>query len=412
VSGADRFFSWRSRTLLSLIYSLLDYEKSLRNDAVSPTESDRASSIAEEEAEWSRRRQALDSQADEEDNTYSVVRREAEALDQAMIDRLETRRGSVSSTASSSSMASPVVPLLGAVPPFKRRYTRNRQNSKASMSSMRSFNSAISEDLVEEEEEAEVLGLGSAYDTGSRSPSVDESPVDSPQNVEFTPRTARPGRTAFAPLSAAPTKLSFGLLTAPAHKTEFGLASPLRTAIRPSFDMDSTPKPKSRRRPAPLVDILPPVPSSPDALPLAAEVAQPEPAPAPVPKHVAAPLTLAVPPPRRTRTKSGQPTPPPLFLRTLSNNPRAAPLPSSGPSQTLFVFPPSPKNVPAPSRTPSTMTLMSNLQQVPFPMVSPPRVSTEEKHGRRRSYVALGVPMTPTTACSRVDARGWFGQDS
>jgi tyrosine-protein phosphatase MSG5 len=381
----------------SLIYSLLDYEKSLKNDATSPTESDRASSIAEEEAEWSRRRQALEEQADDDETENLVVRREAEALDQAMIDR--QRRDSVAST---SSIPSPVVPMLGAVPAFKKRFVRGRHGSKASISSIRSFSSIISEDLVEVDEEAEVLGLGSAYDTGSRSPSVDESPVETPNDLEFTPRTARAGIT-FAPLSAAPTKLSFGLVTAPAHKTEFGnLISPLRTATRLSFESDSTPRPKTRRRPPPLVDILPPVPSSPDVGQFVVADAQPA---------TAAPAKLAVPPPRRARTKSGQPTPPPLFLRSLSSNSNRVVPPSAGPSQTLFVFPPSPKNAPAPSRTPSTMTLMSNLQQIPFPAVSPPRVATEEFHGRRRSFVALGLPSTPTTACSRVDARGWFGQD-
>jgi tyrosine-protein phosphatase len=383
----------------------MDYEKALKG-ASSPTDSDRASSIAEEEAEWSRRRQALEDQPEEEDPN-SAVAREAAALDQAMIDRLENRRGSVGSIGSTSSAPPSATLLIGAVPPFKRRMgavTRRRHGSKASISSIRSVASVISEDLVEEDEEAEVLGLGSAYDTGSRSPSVEESPVEGAKAFEFTPRTARPNRLNFQPpMSAGPSKLSFGLPSAPSFKTDFSFPAPPKTAIRASFDLDSTPRPKTKRRP------LPPVPSSPNPTQQSIEQA----APAPEPVNAPATIQLAVPPPRRTRTKSSQPTPPPLFLRTLTNQQtRGAVPPSSGPSQTLFVFPPSPQDMSTPSRTPSTMTLMSNLQQIPFPTVASPRVATEKRHGRTRSYVTLGVPPTPTTACSRVDARGWFGQDS
>jgi tyrosine-protein phosphatase len=64
------------------------------------------------------------------------------------------------------------------------------------------------------------------------------------------------------------------------------------------------------------------------------------------------------------------------------------------------------------TRTPSTMTLTSNLNgAVPFPTLSTPRVSTFRSHGRTKSFIGLGVSPAPTTACSRVDAKGWFGSE-
>jgi tyrosine-protein phosphatase len=402
-----------------LIYQLLEYEKTFNSEATSPTESDRASSIAEDEAEWSKRRAALDEMSEDDDERESLaIRREAEALDKAMEDRLLARKASNSSIGSAG--------VVGAVPAWKQRYgqRRRRMGSLASMTSIRSSSSVLSENLVEEDEEAELLGLGSANENrsmgGSRSPSIapEESPLDPPS--EPAPLTARPAAMRFAapPMSAAPTKTSFSIppppMSAAPTRTSFNIPPSPITAIRASFDLDSTPRPRTKRRPAPLVNMLPPVPSSPD-VPEAVEEAQAAGAPASLPAEPSPVAAVAPPPLRRTRTEAGRPTPPPLYLRTAPKGSRLSSVPpSSGPSQTLFVFPPSPKDrdTASQSRTPAAMTLMSHLQQVPFPSVASPRVASFQKAGRMRSYVALGVPATPTTACSLVDARGWFGADA
>jgi tyrosine-protein phosphatase len=36
-------------------------------------------------------------------------------------------------------------------------------------------------------------------------------------------------------------------------------------------------------------------------------------------------------------------------------------------------------------------------------------VSAFRSQGRTKSFIGLGAPPTPTTACSRVDVRGWVG---
>lgn len=398
-----------------LIYQLLEYERTLRNGSSSPAPSDRSSSAAEDEEEWSRRRQALDegSQSEDDERESLAVRREAEALDKAMEDRRVARKSSASSVASTASSSGGV----GMGPAWKSRYGgRRRAGSRASVSSALTTGSVLSEDLVEEDEEEELLGLGSAFDgksVDSRCPSVE--PEDTPRRVRvdaefggrspFTPQTARPVfRTPRVPQSASATQ------------TSFNIPPPPMSAFKASFDLPSQRTPKPKRRPAPLVSLLPPVPASPTpATSMQSPAPTPAPIVAPVPVATVTPAPTPGAIPRRVRTQSSRPTPPPLMLRTLSNTlmpmhhrPQLPP-PSSGPSQTLFVFPPSPNNTAA--RTPSTMTLLSHGAPVPFPCVSPPRVATEKRHGRTRSFVALGVPPTPTTACSRVDARGWFGVD-
>ena len=77
----------------------------------------------------------------------------------------------------------------------------------------------------------------------------------------------------------------------------------------------------------------------------------------------------------------------------------------STPAQTLFVFPPSPTL--ATTRTPSTLTLTSNT--FPFPTMATPRVSAfRGGEGRRKSFIGLTTPVTPTVASSRVDVRGFL----
>jgi tyrosine-protein phosphatase len=371
----------------SLIYQLLEYERKLRGDTGSPSTSERSSVLADEE-EWGRRRRMLDetsSDPNDGEQESTLVIREAQALDKAMEDRIVARKSSGSSIASSG---------VGMGPAWRSRYGSRKRSG--SIASNMTNGSILSEDLVEEDEEQELLGIGGGFDDDRKRRSPDpsgsssaNSPDDDTQyntNVTllFTPATARPPRP---PPSA------------PVWKTSFDV--PPATALRSTFDLPTRSAPKTKRRPAPL-GLLPPVPSSPAAIIVE-----------PTESLKKATPTSQPSPPFRLRAESRKPAPPPLHLRgSLLKKARTAQPPFSQstvstPSQTLFVFPPSPTLT---TRTPSTMTLTSNLNMpVPFPSLSTPRVSTFRSHGRTRSFIGLGAPPTPTTACSRVDARGWVG---
>ncbi|KAG8901319.1 hypothetical protein FRB99_005395 [Tulasnella sp. 403] len=104
------------------------------------------------------------------------------------------------------------------------------------------------------------------------------------------------------------------------------------------------------------------------------------------------------------------------------------------PHQTLFIFPPSPSNKTTfdsnlPSGTPSAVMLTTNYgdhttARPGYPILSPTPTLANFKDRRnsgvsRKSSVSSissnggwlgGLPSTPTTACSRVDARGWVGR--
>jgi tyrosine-protein phosphatase MSG5 len=350
---------------------------------VSPTMSDRSSILAEEEEEWGRRRRMLDdappSSAEDEDRESVAVMLEAQALDKAMEDRVVARKSSASSLSS-------VGVGMGAT--WRARYSG--RNRAASIASNRT--SIISEDLVEEEEEQELLGVGGGFDDASvrpRNSSTDgEDSSTSSASVPKEDENSHHGTDhLILPLTARLQPPS-----APAFRPSFTLPPVPATASRASFDIPPRPHPKikSKRRPPPL-GLLPPVPSS--------------------PVNVIAKIAVPIPP--RIRKESRNPTPPPLHLRASENSMVTSKKPQSlkyaqTPCQTLFVFPPSPST----TRTPSTMTLTSNLNNiVPFPKAATPRVATFRSHGRTRSFIGLGVPPTPTTACSRVDAKGWFGME-
>ncbi|KAG7099400.1 hypothetical protein E1B28_001253 [Marasmius oreades] len=396
MQGAYDFVKEKSKTIgpnMSLIYQLLEYEKKLGGDCGSPY-SDRSSIIAAEEEEWGRQRRLLDeaeSDMEGDERQSSIIMQEAQALDKAMEERIIARKASASSIGSASTG-------IGMGAAWRSRFGTSRKRA----GSIASNGSILSEDLVEEDEEQALLGVGDDFEEdGARElSSPTNSPEEEPENVtyapsgpkyNFTPTTARPPWPARPPPSA------------PVWKTSFNLPPP-STAIRSTFDL--TPRPK--RRPTPLGTIPPSPPiailiegqSDPESFKISPQghssslVEDPP----PIRKHVTSIGKI----PRR-RTESGKPAPPPLHLRNVS---KVLPSPSiTTPSQTLFVFPPSPTLT---TRTPSTMTLTSNLQsRVPFPSVSTPRISSFRADGRTRSFIGLGVPPTPTTAFSRVDARGF-----
>ncbi|KAJ3990530.1 hypothetical protein F5890DRAFT_1591028 [Lentinula detonsa] len=480
---------------MSLIYQLLDYERKLKGSDVNSPASDRSSLLAEEEAEWSRRRQMMEDE-DGDDHESRLVMQEAQALDKAMEDRIVARKSSASSVSSHGSSFSGVG--MGAA--WRSRYSRKRTGSIASNTTNGSM---ISEDLVEEEEEQELLGVGGGFESDSPDPEklgndgdqVDNSesststsssstnnpprelkekavpkdsvvPSRSSSIASFTPRTARPKLPPFTPKlnsQAQPPP------SAPVWKTSFGNSAsipPPSSAFRSSFDLP-TPK-ANKRRPTPLGKLIT-IPPSPIAIIVegdsSSETSETEsghevsisPKSTRVPRisrptsvgsssssilsvssrrsstSVSSsqyPLSFGVPP--RMRTESRKPAPPPLHLRqsvmqkakeqsqaslggsfiSHSGKRPASSSQVSTPSQTLFVFPPSPTLT---TRTPSTMTLTSAATprdlNVPFPsFLATPRVSTfRNRQGKTRSFIGLGAPPTPTTGFSKVDVRGYVG---
>lgn len=358
-----------------MIYQLLDYERTFKAGDSSPNLSDR-SSLAAEEEEWSRRRQMLDEAETEDNDRESVeVMQEARALDKAMEDRRVARKSSVSSLSSTG---------LGMGQAWRNRYANNRKRT----GSVASNGSILSEHLVEEDEEEALLGVGGGFATSSSAdPTEDEA--SSLSSGDPNSRQTSPSQLVDPHLASPPTARMPP--SAPAHKNTFILPPVPATATRATFDIPplSQYKPKPRRRPPPLVGILPPVPPSPIT-----------------PQE---PVAL----PTRIRNEGRKPELPPLHLRKppSSRSQRSSSQPqvplSATPCQTLFVFPPSPTSL-STMRTPSTMTLTSS-SSFPFPTVSTPRVSTFNVRGKPRSFIGLGMPATPTTASSRVDARGWVG---
>lgn len=367
---------------MSLIYQLLEYEKALKGGGPSPAESDKSSFMSEEEKEWGRRRNAYGN--DEMDDRDDIIQQEAKDLDRAMEERIIARKPSGSSVASG----------VGMGPAWRSRYGRKRTGSVASI---HTTGSVLSEDLVEADEEQELLGIGGGFDEATeprRSPSLSlssESPGASEPSTQPSSCKAAPHRPPLRSRSLDPVP------SAPATKLTFNIHPLPATAVQSTFNF---PAGKGKRRPPPL-GILPPVPPSP-ITPIAVQDNQETPR-------------------TRRRTPARKPAPPPLKLRGNTSQvafpPKTTPsrqLIAATPSQTLFVFPPSPTHVTTALRTPSTMTITSNVQNIsyPFPSQPTPRVSTSRSHGRMRSFIGIGTSVAPTTAYSRVDARGWVGLES
>jgi tyrosine-protein phosphatase MSG5 len=350
----------------SLIYQLMEYEKKLKGDMGYPADSD-GSSGTDEEEEWGRRRKMLDEAPDDDQRESNIVMQEAHALDKAMEDRVIARKSSASSMSSTGSGIS-----VGAA--WRSRYApRKRTESIASIRTNRSF---LSEHLVEENEEQELLGVGGEFDLDVHLSQA--STTTSPEETESASQFAS-------------IPLSFPICPPSAPDWKAPVTPPM-SAMRPTFQLP-TGLPRQKKRPMSL-SILPPVPSSPNP-PVADELV------------TARPISYATIPTRR-RAESRCPVPLPLHLRnSVSRRASVGVVEStsaaSTPSQTLFVFPSSSTLT---TRTPSTMTLTS--EAVPFPSASTPRVSTLKSKGRTRSFIAFGVP-PPTVAFSKVDARGYFG---
>lgn len=350
----------------------MEYEKKLKGNIGYPSDSD-GSSGTDEEEEWGRRHKMLDKSFDDNQRESNLVMQEAHALDKAMEDRIVARKSSASSMSSMGSGIS-----VGAA--RRSRYTpRKRTESIASIRTNRSF---LSEHLVEENEEQELLGVGGESDRDARL--TQDSTTTSPDETEETESASQ--------FASIPARLPTCPPFAPDWKVPI---IPPMSAMRSTFQ-PPTRLPRQRKRPMSL-SILPPVPSSPNP-PVADELVT-----ARSTSHATMPST-------RHGAEFRRPVPPlhlrSSVLRRASVGVVESTSAASTPSQTLFVFPPSPTFTTR-ARTPSTMTLTS--EAVPFPSLSTPRVSTFKSKGRTRSFIGFGAPPTPTVAFSKVDARGYVG---
>lgn len=315
----------------------------------------------------------MDEAHTDDDRESIEVMQEARALDQAMEDRLLARKSSMSSMSSSGSC------------PRRSRYASRKR--AGSIASVMTGSTLLSEHLVEEDEEPELSSVGSGFDESSEGtacssaePTEDEDSRSRKDSGDSKPSTGFLTARQVPAVRMPPS--------APYYRSSFNIPPPPATAIRASFDLTPRPLSKMRGRKPPTLAILPPVPSS----PIIAVNSPPSPPPANA---------------RRRRADARKPALPPADLRIKVQHPPRPKLTSavSTPSQTLFVFPPSPT---LSTRTPSTMTLTSNASFL-FPPSATPRVSSFKADGRRRSFIGVPPPSTPTIASSRVDARGWFG---
>jgi tyrosine-protein phosphatase MSG5 len=361
VSGVWPRFNFLPHSHYSLIYQLSDYGKVLRGPSSSPTPSERSRLEASIDEDWSRRRKMLDDTSDREEVEQESIemQREAKALDKAMEDRILARKSSSSSVGSGIGMGSA----------WKSRYSARKRTG--SIASVMTSNSMLSENLVEEDEEQELLGVGGGFDRSSARPSPLEAHLqsDGSSDGEFGTTQASPE----APPSA------------PAMRSSFKLPPVPMTPFKPTFDTSRRSMSKTRRRPTPL-DILPTVPDSPVNV-------------APTPTALAMPRSRKESRATFPTSQIRKPSQPAQSTQTSNTHKPAL----QTPSQTLFVFPPSPTFS---TCTPSAMTLTSNSVSVPFPSTAAPRSRSDS---RRRSLIGLMVPSTPTTAHARVDARGWVG---
>ncbi|EKM73435.1 hypothetical protein AGABI1DRAFT_134781, partial [Agaricus bisporus var. burnettii JB137-S8] len=292
-----------------------------------------------------------------------------------------------------------------------------------------------------------LLGIGGGFDdTRERRRSADtfdssatNSPDDeieaTPRNIFNPPFTSRPAPHLRPPPSAPAWRQTFDIPHIP--------PAPL-TAVRSTFDLPPKPKPKVRRRPPPIG--LPPVPSSPVTLVIDDQGPHSPPAVQPAAESTVSSIPFAPssqlhspsqslptaietpdrpPPPHRPaslpkqglrqRADARKPSLPPQHLLRRLNVRESSAAPSTAtPHQTLFVFPPSPTLT---MRTPSAVMLTTQPAEVfaprngkvPFPSISTPKISTFKQHGRTKSFIGVGTPMTPTTAFTKAEARGYFG---
>ena len=471
VVRANQFLSCHYGTIFNpvcrLIYQLLDYERALRGG--SPTDSIGPS----EDEEWERRRRLLDQ---EPDQVSTEVLKEAKALDEEMEER-RARKASHGSLASVGSNANSFTGAVGNGAPWRSRFghagfalasQRTRAGSLGSTYTSRSSISVLSEDPVEEEEEEEeeeedTFGSGKKVTTPSTDATDDDAhrgqiivvrgELERP-TFKLPPIPATPARlaklkmdAAFAgvPPSAPAIKRSFNLPavppSAPANKYSFmgslsDVVPPSAPSHRQSFGNGEKVVPvpavglkKEKRRPPPLLGV-PAVHSdiqiqvmcsrsaSQNSIAFSASsVTSSDSLASSSVLSVDSSTSASSKAPRSSRRKSFKP--PAIRVPFPSTETPPAPASAVGAtplaSQTLFVFPPSPKG--KGGKTPST--LMLTTVQTPTYLTTgfgaqqgglTPRALSflRQRTDGKRSWVSGTVPVTPTIATARVDAKGCF----
>ncbi|KAG8716007.1 hypothetical protein FRC11_011263 [Ceratobasidium sp. 423] len=425
---------------MSLIYQLMEYERALTPRKGTPSVSSDGGELSEEE-EWSRKRLAMEREdaeaeaatAAEEDRT-----REAKDLDRAMEERMAAKK------------AGPPAPLMLNPPPapglaaWKNRFP-SRKRAGSVHSTFTTSDSVISEDPEEDEdsEDGEAnttaipqtrieLVLGDETGTSAQTMTDEEASPSAKFVQNFADMAPKllpppPGKAGMKHKRSASLAISANSLpslppppSAPAFKMSFGIAPP-QTATRASFG--AIPPPPLLRRPGTRG------PAPPSAPAIKAGFSFPAPGsrassikshsskrPTPLPTVPSSPVavpTLATPKTTRTRPAPLRlPVTPPTHVTIVPS--------SSAPQQTLFVFPPDRSHT---ACTPSTLTLTTMTPRVgtfanPGPGITPtPRGGSfgamRKPGAKRMSWLGMGAaPATPTTACSRVDAKGWVGLSS
>jgi tyrosine-protein phosphatase len=448
-----------------LIYQLLDYERALRGG--SPTDSFGPS----EDEEWERRRRLLDQVPDHES---TEVLKEAKALDEEM----EERRARKASSGSLVSVGSNTNSFTGAVrngAPWRSRFghagfalasQRTRAGSIGSTYTSRSSISVLSEDPVEEEEEEDdTFGSGKNVTTPSTDATDDDAhrgqiivvrgELERP-TFKLPPIPATPARlaklkmdaaSAGVPPSAPAIKRSFNLPavppSAPANKRTFKASPsdavpPSASFHRQSFgngeiavQVPATGLKKERRRPPPLlgvpaahldieIQVVPSRSPSQNSITLSSvsSVKSSDSLASSSALSVHSSTSTSSKAPRSSRRRSFKP--PAILFPFPSTETPPAPASAVGAtplaSQTLFVFPPSPKG--KGGKTPST--LMLTTVQTPTYLTAgfgaqqgglTPRALSfmRQRTDGRKSWVSGTAPVTPTIATARVDAKGCFG---
>lgn len=426
----------------SLIYQLLEYERTIAPKRGAASVSSEGSDASEEE-EWSRKRLAMEREEAEAEAATAAEEdrsREAKDLDRAMEERMAAKK------------AGPPAPLLLNPPPapgfgaWKNRFP-SRKRAGSVHSTFTSSSSVISEDPLEDDEDSDdgegnttvvpqtEVVLVVSDENSART--TDEEASPSAKFVEGFQDTAPrllppPGKAGMKHRRSASLAIAANSLplppppSAPAYKMSFGgIPPPPQTATRASFG--AIPPPPLMRRPSPRGAAPPSAPAGKSGFTFPAPGSRASsiksyssakrgtPLPT-VPSSPVAVPTLATPKTARTR-------PAPLRLPITPPAPHVAIVPSSSaPQQTLFVFPPDRSHT---ACTPSTLTLTMMTPSVDVfagagvgtgvtPTPRKASFGASRKPGMKRmSWLGMGgVPATPTTACSRVDAKGWVGMNS
>ncbi|CUA77496.1 hypothetical protein RSOLAG22IIIB_02511 [Rhizoctonia solani] len=424
---------------MSLIYQLMEYERALAPRNGTSSVSSDGDELSEEE-EWSRKRLAMEREdaeaeaaaAAEEDRT-----REAKDLDRAMEERMAAKK------------AGPPAPLMLNPPPapgvaaWKNRFA-SRKRAGSVHSTFTTSDSIISEDPEEEDSDDSEANITAVPQTSIELVLNDETSVsartttdeEASPSAKFvtsfadTPKLLPPppGKAGMKHKRSASLAISANSLpplppppSAPAFKMSFGMPTPL-TATRASFG--AIPPPPLLRRLGPRGPAPPSAPATKTGFSFPAPGSRAPSIkshsstkrPTPLPTVPSSPVTV----PTLATPKTGRARPPPLRLPVTPPTHVTIIPSSSAPQQTLFVFPPDRSHT---ACTPSTLTLTTMTPRVdkfvnPGPGATPtPRKgsfgATRKPGMKRMSWLGMGVaPATPTTACSRVDAKGWVGLNS